>query len=104
MTISLRMPLVSGRRVIFAGSVPAMQAAACKINPELAPADTNAASAPSMRALAAAAGACRSRARAATGSRQALPSQRADRGLKRGDGLLDDRVGVAGAHERAGAV
>jgi hypothetical protein len=53
MTISLRMPRESGRRVIFAGSVAAMHAAACKISPELAPALTKAASAPSMRAMAA---------------------------------------------------
>src|SRR5204863_91562 len=38
MMISLRIPRVSGRRVIFAGSAPAMHAAACRISPELAPA------------------------------------------------------------------
>src|SRR5205823_2776533 len=53
MTISLRMPRVSGSRVIFAGSSPAMHAAACRISPALAPAVTKAASAPSMRAIAA---------------------------------------------------
>src|SRR5436190_1999252 len=42
MMISLRIPRVSGRRVIFAGSAPAMHAAACRISPELAPALTKA--------------------------------------------------------------
>ncbi len=53
MTISFGIPRVSGRRVILAGSSPAMHAAACKMSPALAPAVTNAASAPSMRAMAA---------------------------------------------------
>jgi len=42
-----------GQASDLAGSAPAMHAAACKMRPELAPAVTNAASAPSMRAMAA---------------------------------------------------
>ena len=46
------MPSVSGRRAIFAGSVPAITAAACSSRAPAAPLDTTAASAPSIRAMA----------------------------------------------------
>ena len=52
MIISFFMPSVSGRRCILTGSLPAMQAAACRSNPPAAPLLTMAASEPTRRAIA----------------------------------------------------